>query len=231
LPALEYERGAQRRTHGDVTCTCLGVSSFRQILITAGTQLIGCYHVDVLERIKKQVGLVEELAGELEAEGSYRGLERLIQLTIQALLDLGLMVIAALGHGRPRAYSEIGYLLRELGVLGERAHPHLRLVGGGLTAPPVLLWGRSGVMGSTPYGASLPPWSSALSCLPHLRSTPASCRPCTRSLPPQKRAPLSKSPTTLLQLTSINFCKHPLPQLSKKLGTHVDTFTCNDTNI
>ena len=77
--------------------------------------------MDVLERIKKQVGLVEELAGELEAEGSYRGLERLIQLTIQALLDLGLMVIAALGHGRPRAYSEIGYLLRELGVLGERA--------------------------------------------------------------------------------------------------------------
>jgi hypothetical protein len=136
LPALEYERGAQRRTHGDVTCTCLGVSSFRQILITAGTQLIGCYHVDVLERIKKQVGLVEELAGELEAEESYRGLERLIQLTIQALLDLGLMVIAALGHGRPRAYSEIGYLLRELGVLGERAHPHLRLVGGGLIAAP-----------------------------------------------------------------------------------------------
>jgi len=89
-----------------------------------------------LERIKKQVSLVEELAGELEAEGSYRGLERLIQLTIQALLDLGLMVIAALGHGRPRAYSEIGYLLRELGVLGERAHPHLHLVGGGLIAAP-----------------------------------------------------------------------------------------------
>jgi uncharacterized protein YutE (UPF0331/DUF86 family) len=86
--------------------------------------------VDVLERIKKQVGLVEELAGELEAEESYRGLERLIQLTIQALLVLGLMVIAALGHGRPRAYSEIGYLLRELGVLGEENASTLRSMAG-----------------------------------------------------------------------------------------------------
>jgi uncharacterized protein YutE (UPF0331/DUF86 family) len=64
--------------------------------------------VDVLERIKKQLSLVEELVEKMETENSYRGLERLIQLTIQALLDLGLMVISALGRQRPKAYSEIG---------------------------------------------------------------------------------------------------------------------------
>ncbi len=35
-----------------------------------------------MERIKKQFSLVEELVGEMETEKSYRGLERLIQLTI-----------------------------------------------------------------------------------------------------------------------------------------------------
>lgn len=36
-----------------------------------------------------------ELVKELEKERSYRGTERLVQLVIQALLDLALMVIAA----------------------------------------------------------------------------------------------------------------------------------------
>jgi uncharacterized protein YutE (UPF0331/DUF86 family) len=48
--------------------------------------------VDALERVRKQVELVEELLGELETEKSYRGIERLVQLIVQALLDLGLMV-------------------------------------------------------------------------------------------------------------------------------------------
>jgi uncharacterized protein YutE (UPF0331/DUF86 family) len=56
--------------------------------------------VDALERVRKQVELVEELLGELETEKSYRGIERLVQLVTQALLDLGLMVIAALGWRR-----------------------------------------------------------------------------------------------------------------------------------
>jgi len=55
--------------------------------------------MDVLERIKRQTSLVEELVRELEVEKSYRGVERLIQLVIQALLDLGLMIIATLVEG------------------------------------------------------------------------------------------------------------------------------------
>jgi uncharacterized protein YutE (UPF0331/DUF86 family)/predicted nucleotidyltransferase len=75
--------------------------------------------LDVVERIRRQARLVEELLGELEVERSYRGVERLVQLIIQALLDLGLMVIAALGGRRPEAYSEIGVVLRELNVIGD----------------------------------------------------------------------------------------------------------------
>jgi uncharacterized protein YutE (UPF0331/DUF86 family)/predicted nucleotidyltransferase len=75
--------------------------------------------MDVLERIERQANLVRELVGELEVEKSYRGIERLVQLVIQALLDLGLMIIVALGWRRPRAYSEIGYILREYGVVSD----------------------------------------------------------------------------------------------------------------
>jgi len=57
--------------------------------------------MDVLERIERQANLVRELVGELEVEKSYRGIERLVQLVIQALLDLGLMIIVALGWRRP----------------------------------------------------------------------------------------------------------------------------------
>lgn len=78
-----------------------------------------CVFMDVLERIKRQTSLVEELVRELEVEKSYRGVERLIQLVIQALLDLGLMIIATLGGRRPRVYSEIGYILKELGVVDD----------------------------------------------------------------------------------------------------------------
>lgn len=78
-----------------------------------------CVLVDVLERIERQANLVGELVRELEVEKSYRGIERLVQLIIQALLDLGLMIIVALGWKRPGAYSEIGYILREFGVIGD----------------------------------------------------------------------------------------------------------------
>ena len=78
-----------------------------------------CIFMDVLERIKKQTSLVEELVRELEVEKSYRGIKKLVQLIIQALLDLGLMIIAVLGGRRPRVYSEIGYILKELGVVDD----------------------------------------------------------------------------------------------------------------
>ena len=86
--------------------------------------------MDALERIRKQVELVEELLGELETEKSYRGIERLVQLIVQALLDLGLMVVAALGLRRPRAYSEVGYILWEQGILSRHDAEMLRSMAG-----------------------------------------------------------------------------------------------------
>jgi uncharacterized protein YutE (UPF0331/DUF86 family)/predicted nucleotidyltransferase len=86
--------------------------------------------VDALERVRKQVELVEELLGELETEKSYRGIERLVQLITQALLDLGLMVIAALGWRKPRAYSEVGYILWEQGILNRQDAETLRSLAG-----------------------------------------------------------------------------------------------------
>jgi len=71
----------------------------------------------VVERLEKQVELIKGLVEELRAESSYRGIERLVQLTIQALLDLGLMAISALKGRKPGRYSEIGAVLHELGVL------------------------------------------------------------------------------------------------------------------
>jgi len=78
-----------------------------------------CALMNVLERIKRQANLLAELVRELEVEKSYRGIERLVQLIIQSLLDLGLMIIIALGWERPKAYSEIGYTLRESGIVGD----------------------------------------------------------------------------------------------------------------
>ena len=60
---------------------------------------------------------IQELVKELDGETSYRGIEGLVQLVIQALLDLGLMVITALGGRTPTRYSEIGELLSDLGLL------------------------------------------------------------------------------------------------------------------
>ena len=83
----------------------------------------------IMERISKQVRLINELLSELSTETSYRGIERLVQLVIQALLDLGLMVISAFKARRPNRYSEVGYILRDLGLINPEAvsYTHLTL--------------------------------------------------------------------------------------------------------
>jgi len=86
--------------------------------------------VRVLERLRRQVELIEEYVRELEYERSYRGIERLVQLVVQALLDLGTMVIAALNGPRPRSYSEVGAILRSLGVLGDEEADLVRSLAG-----------------------------------------------------------------------------------------------------
>ena len=73
--------------------------------------------MNVLKRIEKQVKLIDELVKELRFETSYRGVERLVQLILQALLDLGLMIISALGGRTPKSYSEIGVILHEIKVI------------------------------------------------------------------------------------------------------------------
>jgi uncharacterized protein YutE (UPF0331/DUF86 family)/predicted nucleotidyltransferase len=83
-----------------------------------------------MERIDRQVDQVAELVRELEKEKSHRGTERLVQLIIQALLDLGLMIITVLGGRRPKEYSEVGELLSDLGVLDEKDAKLLRAMSG-----------------------------------------------------------------------------------------------------
>jgi len=84
----------------------------------------------VIERLDNQANLIVELVGELEQERGYRGIERLVQLVIQSLLDLGLMVIAALNGKTPGAYSEVGEDLQNLNVLVERDANLLRSMAG-----------------------------------------------------------------------------------------------------
>jgi len=84
----------------------------------------------ILERLEKQAELIDELTKELEKETSYRGVERLVQLIIQALLDLGLMTIAITGNRRPKAYSEIGPLLHDTGILSQEDAKLLRSMAG-----------------------------------------------------------------------------------------------------
>jgi len=70
-----------------------------------------------MKRINRQIELIHSLINELETEKSYRGIERLIQLIIQTLLDLGLMVISTLKSREPKSYSEIGYFI--IGIISE----------------------------------------------------------------------------------------------------------------
>ena len=67
---------------------------------------------------------------ELEFEKSYRGVERLVQLKIQALLDLGSMIIVALNAPRPKSYSEIGFILRDLNILSNEDANLLKTLSG-----------------------------------------------------------------------------------------------------
>lgn len=84
----------------------------------------------VIARIDQQINNVTELLKELEKEKSYRGTERLVQLVIQALLDLGLMVITALGGKTPKGYSEVGELLSDMEALNEDDARLLKSMGG-----------------------------------------------------------------------------------------------------
>jgi len=74
--------------------------------------------------------MLMDLVGELRFEKSYRGVERLVQLVIQALLDLGVMLIAALGARKPASYRDVANVLEELGVLPREEAHLLRLMAG-----------------------------------------------------------------------------------------------------
>lgn len=84
----------------------------------------------ILERVDQQVNQLIELVKELKSEKSYRGIERLVQLIIQALLDLGVMAISAAGGPTPKGYSEIGTLLADLYLLDEKDAKVLKSMAG-----------------------------------------------------------------------------------------------------
>jgi len=84
----------------------------------------------IIERLERQVELARDLVEELRVESSYRGVERLVQVVIQALLDLGFMAISALRGRRPSSYSEVGAILYELGVLNRDYAELLRAMAG-----------------------------------------------------------------------------------------------------
>lgn len=84
----------------------------------------------IKERIEQQIGQITDLVSELKNEKSYRGIERLVQLTIQALLDLGIMAIVALGGRTPKEYSEISELLENLNLLDKKYGKLLKSMAG-----------------------------------------------------------------------------------------------------
>jgi len=84
----------------------------------------------IVERMERQVALIKDLVRELRVEASYRGVERLVQVIIQALLDLGLMAISALRSRKPSRYSEVGHVLHELGILSREQAEMLRAMAG-----------------------------------------------------------------------------------------------------
>ena len=80
--------------------------------------------------MRKQLELIRAYVAELESERSYRGVERLEQLIIQALLDLGAMALSALGAPKARSYGQIGEALRNRGVLTSEDAVALRALAG-----------------------------------------------------------------------------------------------------
>jgi len=85
--------------------------------------------VEVLRRIEQQVDIIKELSGELGYERSYRGVERLVQLIIQALLDLGLMVLSAMGSS-PAGYGDVAASLGRFGLLSSDDAELMRAMAG-----------------------------------------------------------------------------------------------------
>jgi uncharacterized protein YutE (UPF0331/DUF86 family)/predicted nucleotidyltransferase len=85
--------------------------------------------MEVLRRLEQQVHVVKELTEELRVESSYRGLERLVQLTIQALLDLGLMVLSAIGLS-PTGYRDVANSLGKLNLLAPKDAELMRAMAG-----------------------------------------------------------------------------------------------------
>jgi len=85
--------------------------------------------MEILRRLEQQVEVVGALSEELRREASYRGVERLVQLTIQALLDLGLMVLSALG-GSPSGYRDVAASLSRLNLLNREDAELMRKMAG-----------------------------------------------------------------------------------------------------
>lgn len=85
--------------------------------------------MEVLRRIEQQADVVKELCGELRYESSYRGVERLVQLITQALLDLGLMVLSAMDLS-PAGYSDVAASLGRLGLLSPNDAELMRAMAG-----------------------------------------------------------------------------------------------------
>jgi len=83
----------------------------------------------VLERIRLQVETIKEYIDELKGEKSYRGIERLVYLSIQALLDLGLMILSAIDV-EAEGYRCVGTSLSSSGFLDEEEGHLLRSMAG-----------------------------------------------------------------------------------------------------
>jgi len=75
--------------------------------------------MEILKRLDQQANIISELSEELRHESNYRGMERLVQLTIQALLDLGIMMLSAMGMA-PSGYRDVANSLGRRGLLKDK---------------------------------------------------------------------------------------------------------------
>ncbi|MEM2927259.1 MAG: hypothetical protein QXO94_07355 [Candidatus Bathyarchaeia archaeon] len=77
--------------------------------------------MEVLKRLEQQARSVENFGLELREEANYRAIKRLVQLNIQALLDLGIMVLSSLGITAV-GYRDVATSLARLGFRGYESH-------------------------------------------------------------------------------------------------------------